>query len=98
MLLVAVRKDVGTLEGLREKAEDVVDDEEGGLCVLGTGGVGLHAIDGGPLALLLVALADDRRDGAASLRLRRHGCECSDAELVAVFKGLFAGCSHSFGA
>lgn len=49
-------EDVGTLQGLREEAEDVVDDEKAGLCAALAGVVGFHALHGGPLALLLVAI------------------------------------------
>jgi hypothetical protein len=37
--VVSVSEDVGALQGLVEKAEDVVDDEDALLCVLGTGSV-----------------------------------------------------------
>lgn len=85
--------------------EDVVNDENGSLCVLWASGVGLckrrllalilslsskrhhvdidehtHALDGGPLALLLVAVGDDWRDGATGVRLSRHGAGVSHAE------------------
>lgn len=77
-----MREDVGALECLWEEAEDVVHDKQCRLCVLGTSGIRLHAIDSDPLALLFVALADDRWDGAASLGLRRHGCKPSSADVV----------------
>lgn len=75
VVLVGVCKDVGTLESLREMAKYVKNDQQRGLSILGASGVCLHAVDGDPFALLFVALAHDRRDGAASLGLCRHGCE-----------------------
>ena len=39
MLLVGVGEDVSALESLIEEAEDVVDDEDALLCVLGAGNV-----------------------------------------------------------
>jgi hypothetical protein len=77
VVLVRVCEDVGTLQRLWEETEDVVDDQERGFGVLGTSGISLHAIDGDELALLLVALGDDGRDGAASFGLCRHGSERS---------------------
>lgn len=79
VVLVRVREDVGTLESLREEPKDIVDDQQCGLSILGTGGVCLHAVDGDPFALFFVALAHDRRDGAASLGLCRHGCKSPGA-------------------
>ncbi|KAH0294676.1 hypothetical protein KCU62_g170, partial [Aureobasidium sp. EXF-3399] len=60
------------LDGLVLEAKDVVDDQESFLCVAGTSGIGLHAIDGRVSALGIVALADDGRNGTASLRLHRR--------------------------
>jgi hypothetical protein len=74
VVLVGMRKDISALQCLREEPKDVVDNQKCRLRLLGAGGIRLHAIDGDPLALLLVALADDRRNGAASLGLRRHIC------------------------
>ena len=81
VVLVRVSKDISALKRLWEESKDVVDDQQCGLCVLRASGVCLHAIDGDPLALLLVALADNRGDGAASLGLCRHVCEPSCAVL-----------------
>jgi hypothetical protein len=39
VILVSIREDVGALQRLIEEAEDVVDDEDALLCVLGAGGV-----------------------------------------------------------
>jgi hypothetical protein len=39
VLLVAISEDVGTLDSLGEEAEDVVDNENGLLCIGWTGGV-----------------------------------------------------------
>lgn len=75
VVLVRVREDVGTLDGLWEEAKNVINDQQCGFSILGSSGVGLHAVDGDPFALLFVALAHDWRDGAASLGLCRHGCE-----------------------
>lgn len=69
VLLVTGCKDIGTLESLVLEAENVVDDEDGLLCIARTSGIGLHAIDGCVSALCIVALANDRRDGTASVRL-----------------------------
>ena len=69
VLLVAGCEDIGTLDGLVFEAKDVVDDQESFLCVAGTSGIGLHAIDGRVSALGIVALANDGRNGTASLRL-----------------------------
>ena len=41
---VGVCKNVSTLDGLRREAEDIVDDEDGGGGIGGTGGVALHAV------------------------------------------------------
>jgi len=76
VLLVAGCEDIGTLDGLVLEAKDVVDDQESFLCVAGTSGIGLHAIDGRVSALGIVALANDGRNGTASLRL--HGVIVSD--------------------
>lgn len=67
MLLVAHRKDVSTLDGLWEKAKDVVDDEKSALCARRTGLVGLHAVNGDPFTLLLVTRRGHWRDGAAGV-------------------------------
>lgn len=93
VLLVRVCEDIGALQRLREETENVVNNQESGFGVLGAGGICLHAIDGDPLALLLVTLSDDGRDGAASFRLCRHGCECSLAKSVVVRCVLFNTCS-----
>ena len=69
VLLVAGCEDIGTLDGLVLEAKDVVDDQESLLCVTRTSGIGLHAIDGRVRALGIVALANDGRNGTASLRL-----------------------------
>jgi len=74
VVLVGVCEDVGTLQRLWEETEDVVDDQKSRFGVLGTSGICLHAVDGDKLALLLVALGDDGRNGAASFGLCRHGC------------------------
>lgn len=66
---------------------------------LGTCSVGketLTALDGRPLALLLVAVGDDRRDGAAGVRLRRHGAGGSHSykrfgKVVVLFQWLSEG-------
>jgi len=71
VLLVAVRKDVCALGGLREEAKDVVDNKQGTFCVTGTGGISFHAINGNVFALLLVSFGHDGRDSAASVGL--HG-------------------------
>jgi len=71
MLLVRMRQDIATLQRLREEPEDIVTNQQSALRAARTRGVRLHAIDGRPLALLLVAIADDRRDGAAGLALGR---------------------------
>ena len=92
VVLVRVREDVGTLESLREESKNVVDNQQCRLSILGAGGVCLHAVDGDPFALLFVALAHDRRDGAASLGLCRHGCESPRA----VYLGwMFETCSEN---
>jgi hypothetical protein len=69
VLLVAGCEDIGTLDGLILEAKDVVDDEDSLLCIAGTSGVGLHAINGCVSALGIVTLANDGRNGTASLRL-----------------------------
>lgn len=69
ILLVAGCEDIGTLDGLILEAKDVVDDQDSLLCIAGTSGVGLHAINGCVSALGIVALANDGRNGTASLRL-----------------------------
>lgn len=69
VLLVAGCKDIGTLESLVLEAKNVVDDKNGLLCIAGTSSVGLHAIDGCVSTLCIIALANDRRDGTASVRL-----------------------------
>lgn len=62
-----------TLQCLREEAENVVHNQNCCLCTAGSSGVCLHAIDGDPFALLLVAIANDRWNCAASVGLR-HDC------------------------
>lgn len=69
VLLVAGCENIGSLNSLVLEAKDVVDDQESLLCIAGTSGVGLHAIDGCVGALGIVALTNDGRDGTASLRL-----------------------------
>lgn len=69
VLLVAGCEDIGTLDGLVLEAKDVVDDQQSLLCVTRASGVGLHAIDGRISALGTVALANDGRNGTASLGL-----------------------------
>ena len=69
VLLVAGCEDIGTLDGLILEAKDVVDDQDSFLCIAGTSSVGLHAIDGCVSALSIVTLANDGRNGTASLRL-----------------------------
>jgi len=69
VFLVRVGQDIGSLDGLREEAEDVVDDEQSALCAGRTSLVGLHAINGDPFSLLLVALGDHRRNGTAGVGL-----------------------------
>jgi hypothetical protein len=69
ILLVAGCEDISTLDGLILEAKDVVDDQDSLLCIAGTSGVGLHAINGCVSALSIVALANDGRNGTASLRL-----------------------------
>lgn len=69
VLLVAGCEDIGTLDGLVLEAKDVVHDQQSLLCVTRTSRVGLHAIDGRVSALGIVALANDGRNGTASLRL-----------------------------
>lgn len=44
VLLVGMSEDIGTLNGLREETEDVVNYQNGILCVLWAGSVCLHAI------------------------------------------------------
>lgn len=55
MLLVAVREDVGTLQGLREVSEDVVEYEDGLGGITGAGYVGFEAVEGLVGAFWLVA-------------------------------------------
>jgi hypothetical protein len=69
VLIVAGCEDIGTLEGLVLEAKDVVDDKEGLLSILRTSGVGLHPVNGRVSALGFIALANDGRNGTASLRL-----------------------------
>lgn len=64
---VGVCKNVSTLDGLRREAEDIVDDEDGGGSIGGTGGVALHAVEVDIIALLIVALGNGWRDVAAGL-------------------------------
>ena len=74
---VGVCEDVSALERLGGEAEDVVDDEDGGCGVGGTGGVALHAIEVDIFALILVTLGDSGRDIAAGLAVSLlcfHGC------------------------
>jgi hypothetical protein len=77
VILVRVCEDVGALESLRKMSKNVEYDQQCRLSVFGAGGVCLHAIYGDPFALLFVALAHNWWDSAASLGLRRHGCEYS---------------------
>ena len=69
VLLIAGCEDISSLDGLVLEPKDVVDDEESLLCVAGACNVGLHAINGCVRALGVIALANDRRDGTASVRL-----------------------------
>lgn len=69
VLLVAGCKDISTLNGLVLESENVVDDEDGLLCIARASGVRLHAIDGCVGALCIIALANDGRNGTASVRL-----------------------------
>jgi hypothetical protein len=69
VLLVAGCEDVSTLDGLILEAKDVVDDQDSLLCITRTSGIGLHTINGCVSALSIVTLANDRRNGTASLRL-----------------------------
>lgn len=56
-----------TLQCLREEAKDVIDYENGRFRTARSSGVCLHAIDGDPFTLLLIAIADDRWNSAASV-------------------------------
>ena len=78
MLLVAIREYIRALNRLREESEDVIYNKQRALRILRPGLVRLHAVDGRPLALFLVALRDDGRDGAAGVGL--HG-EWVDGQL-----------------
>lgn len=67
--LVAVSEDIGSLQGLVLEAKDVVDDQDGLLCIARPSGICLHAINGRVFALGIVAFADDGRNGTASVGL-----------------------------
>ena len=81
LLFVTICQDVSTLKRLWEEAEDVVDDKDSRLCVARTGSICLHAINGDPLALLLVTLSHYWRDSAASMGLRHRCVSPPDVEL-----------------
>ncbi len=89
---VGVCEDVRALERLGREAEDVVDDEDGGRGVGGTGGVALHAIEVDVFALLFVALRDGGRDITAGLAvslLCLHSCIyiCVVLQLLGIWIG-----------
>lgn len=69
VLLVASCEDIGTLDGLILEAKDVVDDQESFLCIARTSGIGLHTVNGRVGAFGVIALANDGRNGTASLGL-----------------------------
>lgn len=85
-LLVTVCKNVGTLQCLWEETEDIVDNQESLLRVLRSSRVGLHSINGDPLALLFVAIANNWRHGAAAeyiVRLKAPRCAGRDGKTYA---------------
>jgi hypothetical protein len=88
VVLVRVCEDISTCK----PTEYIIDNKQCRLRLFGASSICLHAINGDPLALLLVAFADNWRNGAASLGLCRHVRESSGTGL----EGLkFETCSES---
>lgn len=78
-----VREDVGALDRLRGEAEDVVDDEDRGGSVRGSGGVAFHGVAAGGggevdvFAFWLVVFGDGGGNVAAGFAVvlgAFHGC------------------------
>ena len=88
-------ENVGALDCLGREAEDVVDDENGGGGIRGTGGVALHAIEVDVFALFFVTFGNGWRDVTACFAV---SLLCFHIAFVSVWyrKCSYSGCGLRF--